>query len=215
MLSELADILRKALAQPRTAVLFAVASFRGWWLKVYFPLTGRRFRAGERLMVFGRLRVSGPGEVILGSGVEIGMEVTMYTHAPGAQLIIHDRCYLNGTRFGCAERIEVGSGSILGECRILDTNFHSVFRERRDRAAPVTTSRVNIGANVWVCPDAVILPGTTIGANSVIGVLTVCRGSIPSDSIVAGNPAVKVGAVPSLRAERAEGIDQATVPAEL
>lgn len=48
--------------------------------------------------------------------------------------------------------------------------------------------RVDIGDRVMVGTSAVILPGTNIGEDSVIGAGTVVRGEIPPGSLVMGNP---------------------------
>lgn len=47
---------------------------------------------------------------------------------------------------------------------------------------------VEIGNNVFIGMNAVILMGTTIGDNCVIGAGTVVKGKIPNNSVVAGNP---------------------------
>lgn len=52
---------------------------------------------------------------------------------------------------------------------------------------------VKIGNNVFIGAKALILPGTTIGDNCIIGGGAVVKGDIESDSIYAGNPAVKIG----------------------
>ncbi|HFU4497077.1 TPA: DapH/DapD/GlmU-related protein [Streptococcus suis] len=49
--------------------------------------------------------------------------------------------------------------------------------------------RIDIGNNVFVGADAIILPGVTIGNNVIIGAGTVVAKDIPSDSVVVGNPA--------------------------
>jgi acetyltransferase-like isoleucine patch superfamily enzyme len=48
--------------------------------------------------------------------------------------------------------------------------------------------RVEIGDRVMVGASAVILPGTSIGEDSVIGAGAVVRGEIPAGSLVMGNP---------------------------
>ena len=50
-----------------------------------------------------------------------------------------------------------------------------------------------VGANTFIGEDAIILPGTTIGQDCVIGAGAVVRGKIPDNSLVAGNPAEVVG----------------------
>ena len=47
---------------------------------------------------------------------------------------------------------------------------------------------VRIGNNVWIGSNAVILPGITIGDNSVIGAGSVVTHDIPENVIAVGNP---------------------------
>jgi len=47
---------------------------------------------------------------------------------------------------------------------------------------------VRIGSNVWIGSNAVILPGITIGDNSVIGAGSVVTHDIPENVIAVGNP---------------------------
>ena len=49
---------------------------------------------------------------------------------------------------------------------------------------------IEIGDNVWVGSNVVILDGVTIGNNCIIGASSVVTRNVPSNSIVAGNPAV-------------------------
>lgn len=50
-----------------------------------------------------------------------------------------------------------------------------------------------IGNNVFIGMNTILLPGTRIGNNVIVGAGSVVRGIIPDDSIVAGNPAQVVG----------------------
>ena len=47
---------------------------------------------------------------------------------------------------------------------------------------------VHIGNDVWIGSNAVILPGITIGDNSVIGAGSVVTHDIPADCVAVGNP---------------------------
>jgi maltose O-acetyltransferase len=62
-------------------------------------------------------------------------------------------------------------------------------------------ARVRIGRRVFVGAGAVILPGSNIGDDSVVGALAVVRGEVPPGSVVAGNPGTVVADVGSF-AER-------------
>jgi acetyltransferase-like isoleucine patch superfamily enzyme len=71
----------------------------------------------------------------------------------------------------------------------MDTDFHSVRIDRHDPTAPVRVAAIVLEDNVWVGAQAGILPGTRIGANSVVGFGAVCAGVFPENVVIAGNPA--------------------------
>ncbi len=47
---------------------------------------------------------------------------------------------------------------------------------------------ITIEDNVWIGGGAILLPGVTIGKNSVIGAGSVVTRSIPENSVAVGNP---------------------------
>ena len=47
---------------------------------------------------------------------------------------------------------------------------------------------VHIGENVWIATGSIILPGVTIGKNSVIGAGSVVTRDIPEGVLALGNP---------------------------
>lgn len=67
------------------------------------------------------------------------------------------------------------------------TAGHPLDAEQRNRgleyARPIT-----IGNNVWIGGHVVVLPGVTIGDNSVIGAGSVVNRDIPANSVAVGNP---------------------------
>jgi maltose O-acetyltransferase len=62
-------------------------------------------------------------------------------------------------------------------------------------------ARVAIGKRVFIGAGAVILAGSRVGDDSIVGALAVVRGEIPAGSVVVGNPAQIVASVESF-AER-------------
>jgi len=54
---------------------------------------------------------------------------------------------------------------------------------------------ITVGNNVFIGIHALIMPGTTIGDNVIIGGGSVVRGNIPADSIMIGNPATRIGSL--------------------
>lgn len=69
-----------------------------------------------------------------------------------------------------------------------DTDFHSALANRHDPAAHVRTAAVVIEDNVWLAAQTGVLPGTSIGRNSVVSFGAVCSGRFPADVVVVGNP---------------------------
>lgn len=53
-------------------------------------------------------------------------------------------------------------------------------------------ARVTIGARVFVGAGSILLPGTSIGDDTIIGAGSVLRGEIPGGKLVIGNPPVVV-----------------------
>lgn len=186
----------RALRSPGQAVRVLWWLAKGWWYKLSLPARGIRFTAGRNLRVQGSLSVNGPGRVVFGDDVVIGMHVTPWTHHADAEIRVGSQVFLNGTRFGCARSIVLGDRVIVGESHILDTDFHSVRRDRHDAKAPIRVAPVVLERNVWVGASVGILAGTRIGEDSVVGFGAVCAGVYPSGVILAGNPARVVKPIP-------------------
>jgi acetyltransferase-like isoleucine patch superfamily enzyme len=143
---------------------------------------------------------AGPGEVVLGDGVQFGWKqsplfYTGYCYVevsrPQARIEIGDRTEFNNNSMLKSEGagITVGRDGLFGaHVEIFDSNFHDLDPARRrggvQRMAPVV-----IGDNAFVGMSVKILKGVTIGADSVIGAGSVVSTSIPGGVIAAGNPA--------------------------
>lgn len=177
----------------------ARALLKGYWYRFYFRLLGKRFSAGRNFRCFGSIVFRGAGLLAFGEDVVLLGRVTPFTHSSRAEIRVGDRVRMDGVRFGCMERITVGNDSMLAECHIIDTDFHSTRVDRRTNdKAPVRTAPVVLEENVWISEGVGILPGAWIGANSVVGIRAVCVRRYPPNSILFGNPAAVVAAVPQI-----------------
>lgn len=190
------DLVGRALRSPSKAWRVSLALIRGHLCRISCMLRGVRFEAGRNLRIEGKLHIRGPGRVIFGDDVTIGMVVTPWTYHQDAVLRVGSKVFLNGTRFGCASSITVGDRCILADAQIMDTDFHSTHIDRWSAAAPVHSAPVVLGNNVWVAGRVGLLAGTDIGENSVVGFASVCRGAYPANVLIAGNPARPVRPVP-------------------
>lgn len=189
--------LAQALRHPQRAVRYVLAHAVGAFYRVLFSITRPgRFIAGSGLQVRGRLVVRGPGTVILGDNVQIWGRVTPWTYTDDAVISIGSNSVLDGSRFGCHRRITIGDNCRIADCRMIDTDFHPVQVNREDRTAPIRVSAIEIGENVWIAGMTGILPGTSIGRDSIVSFGAVCSGSFGDGMIIVGNPARVATMVP-------------------
>ena len=196
-MSRSTSLLWRGLRNPGRALQAVLILARAWRYKAWCRLRGIRLETGRNFRISGRLIIRGPGRVVFGDNVLIDGVVTPWTYSADAVISVGSDSYVNGTRFGCQREIRIGERAILGDARILDTDFHSTLRNRHDPEAPIRVAPVHIEENVWVAAAVGILPGTRIGRNSVVGFGAVCAGSYPADVIIAGNPAVVVRSIPA------------------
>ena len=75
---------------------------------------------------------------------------------------------------------------------IVDSDFHAPWppEGRLTRPGVENDASVMVGKNVWIGMGSIILKGVTIGDNSIVGAGSVVVNDVPSDSVVAGNPAI-------------------------
>ena len=83
--------------------------------------------------------------------------------------------------------IYVGDYTMIGPNVVLATAGHPINPELRQRVTQYNAD-VHIGKNVWLGAGVVVLPGVTIGDNSVIGAGSVVNKDIPANVVAVGNP---------------------------
>lgn len=190
-------LVRRAVREPGKALTTALALLRGQAYVLWYRVRGIRFRAGRGFRVYGSLDVRGPGEVIFGSDVTVLGQATPHTYAPTARIVVGNNVMMGTARFGCAREIAVGDDCILAECSLSDTDHHSARADRRSPLAPVRVAPVSLGRNVWVGRYAAVLPGCTIGENSVLAHGAVVMRSFGPNLVIVGNPAKVAAPIPS------------------
>ncbi|KAG9396875.1 Maltose O-acetyltransferase [Carpediemonas membranifera] len=84
--------------------------------------------------------------------------------------------------------ITIGENVMLGPNVQLYTAAHPLDVQGRVVDAVEFGKPIIISDNVWIGGGAIICPGVTVGANSVIGAGSVVTMDVPSDVVAAGNP---------------------------
>lgn len=106
----------------------------------------------------------------------------------GSHISVGDNFYAN---YNCVildvAKVEIGDNVFFAPNVAVYAAGHPVHHIARNSLYEYGIP-VKIGNNVWVGGNTVILPGVTIGDNTVIGAGSVVTRNIPSNVIAAGNP---------------------------
>jgi acetyltransferase-like isoleucine patch superfamily enzyme len=120
--------------------------------------------------------------------------VVLSTRSADAEIVIGDDCGFTGTTLVADASIRIGNRVLVGgNASIVDTDFHPLTPEGRSEDINAGTSRpIEIGDNVFIGMNSLILKGVTVGDGSVVGAGSVVSRDVPPHTIVAGNPATVV-----------------------
>ena len=157
----------------------------------------RCVRVGHRLNLEGAPPlISGNGTIVVGDDVNIGSPCTWIVES-SAELVIGSRVSLNYRGIiSAATSVRIGDDTLIaGDVAIFDNTNHPVSPRRRLSGAALADNEVGpvvIGRNVWIGIRCTIMRGVTIGDNSVVAAGSVVTKSVPSNTLVAGNPAVPI-----------------------
>jgi acetyltransferase-like isoleucine patch superfamily enzyme len=134
-----------------------------------------------------------------------GYHINMYspvklsTSTKDAIIIIGANSRIHGTCIHAYEKITIGKNCLIAaNCQIIDTSRHDLsFDNPEKRLIPsAKTKPVEIGDNVWIGANSIILPGVTIGSGSVIAAGSVVTKNIPPYTLAGGNPAKIIKSYP-------------------
>lgn len=83
--------------------------------------------------------------------------------------------------------IYIGDYTMIGPNVTIATAGHPILPKLREKAYQYNFP-VHIGKNCWIGAGVVVLPGITIGDNSVIGAGSIVTKNIPANVVAVGNP---------------------------
>jgi len=124
-------------------------------------------RAGLHMFIDHDVYMKFPWLVEVGDGASINRGASFYPSFFGDHKIVLG----NNVRIAPGVRLHAASHDIT------DLNY-------TDSGGPIT-----VGDDVWIGASAIILPGVTIGARSVVGAGSVVTRDLPPDSVAVGSPA--------------------------
>ncbi|MDE7071099.1 MAG: sugar O-acetyltransferase [Clostridia bacterium] len=126
--------------------------------------------------------------ILIGQEVDEGFGLFPPFNADyGQNIKIGKNVFINsGCCFQDQGGIEIGDNTLIGQQVVMATVNHDVIPRMR---ANMYTAPIKIGNCVWIGAHATILPGVTIGDNSIIGAGAVVTKDVPNNAVVAGVPA--------------------------
>jgi acetyltransferase-like isoleucine patch superfamily enzyme len=101
-------------------------------------------------------------------------------------------------KFDDYKLVTLGERAVLSRNVILLTHDYSIttalIANGKTPASDIAVRRpIRVGNNVFIGMNVIVMPGTEIGDNVIVGAGSVVRGVVEPDSILIGNPALKIG----------------------
>lgn len=183
----------KGIGQVEIGDYCAFISYKNLPNKIVTEDAAAKVTIGQRCCFSGtNLSIKGIGQIEIGNYCDFAVYSQIANNVDiqesGAKITIGERCAFNGASIKCKKYIEFKKQCLVSDAIIVDTDYHSVEINRWDPNAKANNKPIYIGENVWLCSQSVILKGVSIGNNSVIGLGTIVRQSVPENVVIIGNP---------------------------
>ncbi len=153
-------LIRVAWALARPLFRLSPRHFYGW-RNMLLRLFGAK--VGRKVRIYPSANIFYPWQFKIGDWSSIGWGVDIYSLGKisiGANVLISHRAHL------CAGTHDISKSNL-----------------------PLLTPPISIGDGSWVCSEAFIGPGISVGRGTVVGARAVVVKDVPDGAVVAGNPA--------------------------
>ena len=111
----------------------------------------------------------------------------------GGKIEINEGVCMSGCTIYAMDSITIGRNTDIGSgCKIIDNDFHPLPYSQRypeEQLDKVKKRPITVGEGCFIGANSIILKGTTLGNNVVVGAGSVVSGTFPDNVIIAGNPA--------------------------
>ncbi len=128
----------------------------------------------------------------LANTIGLNHKCIVRTLLPESTITIGHNVGISGSTILSRISIQVGDHALIGaNCTISDSDHHPIGAEERMvlSSKNIMSRPIDIGKNVWLGMNVLVLKGVSIGENSVVAAGSVVSKSIPPNVIAAGNPA--------------------------
>ncbi len=148
------------------APLFAFCPRPAWLMRrVLLRSFGARIAAGAH--IFPSVRIAIPWNLDIGKDAAVGDRAILYNLG----------------------KITIGASATVSQHAHLCAGTH----DHRTASLPLVKAPIAIGEGAWVCADAFVGPGVSVGAYAILGARAVATKDVEDWTIAAGNPARPIG----------------------
>ena len=167
----------------RNALYLINGGLKCFFTKLFHP-SSFRFKGLTRMALSSRMTLLNEANMSLGKNIRI-VENSVIASLKKGELILGDNVSLGGNnRIICHDSIIVGDGTIMGPNVCIYDHDHIYSKCEGVNRNMYKTAPVEIGKGCWIGANVVILRGTTLGDNCLIGAGCVLKGKYPSGSKV-------------------------------
>lgn len=137
----------------------------------------------QDLSISTKITVEKGGKISLGRAIHTRKNVVLEA-MNGGNIEIGNGCFINnGCMIVSKEKITIGEKTSFGPNVFVYDHDHDINRSEHTENS-YNTSPVTIGRRVWIGANTVILRGTKIGDNCVIGAGSVIKGVYEPDTVI-------------------------------
>jgi putative colanic acid biosynthesis acetyltransferase WcaF len=145
----------------RTLLFRATPDFMHGWRRLILRLFGARIGAGVKVMP------------------------TMQCWAPWNLSVGNHSTISHGVDLYAVDKIQIASNVTISQRAFICTASHDIDHPNM----PLVTAPVKICDGAWICAEAYVHPGVTVGVDAVVGVRAVVFKNVETRQVVGGNPA--------------------------
>jgi acetyltransferase-like isoleucine patch superfamily enzyme len=162
------------------------ATFKNSWIEM--DEASAKITIGKDLIASNaNISVKEGGELVIGNLCEIQGRIIVES---GSKLIIGNGLVCNGDiRIQVAEKgmVYIGNDCLFANPHILNSDMHSIYSTENNKRINQARN-ITIGDRVWLATNSLILKGTNLGNDTVVGAGAIVNGSFKTNVVIAGNP---------------------------
>jgi acetyltransferase-like isoleucine patch superfamily enzyme len=166
-------------------------------------------KVGENFNIYGAFIVHNPKYMSLGNNFSCmdNLRLEAWDEYKGERftpsIIIGDNVAIaTDVHIGCIKEVRIGNNVLMASRIYISDHFHGAANAEAIKLPPLERPLISRGPviiedNVWIGEGVCIMPGVTIGKNSIIAANAVITKSVPPNSVAAGVPAVVISKMES------------------